>query len=247
MNILNRRIAIGLLSGFVLLAGSTAAYTVQAARATDTQIIAAHGQKPPKLPQMDADKAAQHLTDTFGVNKEEVLSYAKTNNNDFRNAFQGAMLSKISGKSFTDVMSLKTSDNHWKDVEDSLGINQQQIRDLKQNMLAAHLAQDGNISEDAAQQFLKQGYHPRDIQAAAILAKASNKDIQVVLSKKAINNSWKDVAESLQVDAKILQQGKKHGMAPRGEFGASPAADMQSNNHPEPPVGDPADDGEPEK
>ena len=92
MNILSKRIAVGLLSGVVLLAGSTAAYTVQAASQEGQQVSAVHNQKPPKPPKMDADKAAQHLADTFGVSKDEVLSYVKSNGRDFRDALNGNLL-----------------------------------------------------------------------------------------------------------------------------------------------------------
>ena len=244
MNILSRRIAIGLLSGAVLLAGSVAAYTVQAASTTsDTQVTANNGQKPPKPPKMDADKAAQHLADTFGVSKDEVLSYVKSNKNDFRDALHGAMLSKLSGKSFADVMALKTSSNQWSDVETTLGVSREQVKNLKDQMMASRMAKDGNISEEAAQKLLQQGYHPRDIQSAALLAKASGKDIQSVLDMKTIRNSWKDVASELKVDAKVLKQGKKGHMPPMGENGGPQAGGMQPDGQQAPPAGAPDNGG----
>ena len=60
MNILSKRIAVGLLSGVVLLAGSTAAYTVQAASQEGQQVSAVHNQKPPKPTSRDFFPTRSH-------------------------------------------------------------------------------------------------------------------------------------------------------------------------------------------
>ena len=244
MNILSKRIAVGLLSGVVLLAGSTAAYTVQAASQEGQQVSAVHNQKPPKPPKMDADKAAQHLADTFGVSKDEVLSYVKSNGRDFRDAFHGAELAKLNGKSFNDVMALKTSDNKWSDVASSLGVTKEQMQTFKQQMMAQRLAKDGDVSESLAGQLLQQGYQPQDIHAAGVLAKASGKDVQSVLGMKKINNSWKDVAGSLKVDTSALKQDKKHGMPPQGDFDGEHKGAPQDMDQQAPPADAPQADGE---
>ena len=109
------------------------------------------------------------------------------------------MLAKISGKSFEDVLALKTDDKDWRTIGRSLGVTREKVASMRCEMTAKDLSQDGNVDETTAMNLLQAGYEPWDISWAAALAKAADKDIQSVLDLKKINNRWSDVAEQLGV------------------------------------------------
>lgn len=162
---------------------------------------------------MTTDEVAQHIAESFGVDAKQVKS-ALDEQKDFRDIGRAAMLAKISGKSFADVMALKTDDKDWRDIESSLGVTREKVRQLRIEMTAKDLSRDGVIDEEGALKLLKDGYEPWDISCASILAEAAGKDIQSVLDLKKINNRWGDVADQLGVDRKELK--KFHGPGPHG-------------------------------
>lgn len=93
--------------------------------------------------------------------------------------------------------------------------------------IAKMMAKKGDVDESTALKLLKNGYHPRDIEVAATLAKESGKDIQKVLDMKKINNRWEDVAKSLGVD-----ESKVRPQRPEGKEGRPGT---------QPPMGEPID------
>lgn len=93
--------------------------------------------------------------------------------------------------------------------------------------IAKMMARKGDVDESTALKLLKNGYHPRDIEVAATLAKESGKDIQKVLDMKKINNRWEDVAKSLGVD-----ESKVRPQRPEGRDGRPGT---------QPPMGEPID------
>ena len=224
MKMMTKKMVAGMAAGAVLLMGGLT--YVQAAQDNGAEQSRLERQGKPghrQPPQMNKDKAAQRIADTFRVDKEEVLT-ALNNNADFRDVGHAAMLAKISGKSFKDVLAMKTKDNHWSDVQKSLGISREQMKNEMDGLTAARIAERGNVTVDTAKALLKAGYHERDIQAAGFLAKASGREIQSVLDMKKINNRWEDVAKSLGVDAKEFFRGNRgrggqDGMMPMGEPG----------------------------
>ena len=211
-----RKIAAGVVAGLVLTVGGFGMLSAQSQDKTDlrprycvTQDERPDGQ-PPK---MTTDEVAQHIAESFGVDAKQVKS-ALDEQKDFRDIGRAAMLAKISGKSFADVMALKTDDKDWRDIESSLGVTREKVRQLRIEMTAKDLSRDGVIDEEGALKLLKDGYEPWDISCASILAEAAGKDIQSVLDLKKINNRWGDVADQLGVDHKELK--KFHGPGPHG-------------------------------
>ncbi len=202
----NHKIVAGLVAGALLLGGGFTAYQFQAAHTEAAQ--AEQQAQRPQPPQFDASKAAARIAETFGVDEAQVKT-AIDSQRDFRDIGQAAMLAKLSGKSFQDVLALKTDSNRWSDVREQLGVTQEQERSARDTMLARHICQTGNVDESTATALLQQGYIPPDIEAAAVLAKASGKDIQSVLDLKKINNRWRDVAQQLGVDAQTLRQVRR--------------------------------------
>lgn len=216
MKITQRKMIAGIVAGLVLTAGGFGVLSAQSQSQDGAQHrMFAKGERPDgQMPQMDASEAAKHIAETFGVDESQVKN-AIENKKDFRDIGQAAMIAKVSGKSFDEVMALKTDDKNWRDIGESLGVTREKVEEVRQSMTAQHLSQDGDIDESKALSLLKKGYEPRDIECAAALAKASGKDIQSVLDRKKINNRWGDVAKELGVDANVLPK-KFHGYGPHG-------------------------------
>ena len=237
MNKMKKKMIAGIVAGAVLL-GTGYGALAQAAETNSSKDIPSqdmmkqgHKGQPP---QMNADEAAKNIHETFGVDESEVKE-AINARKDFRDIGQAAMLAKISGKSFKDVLAMKTDSNNWQDIGKSLGVTREQVHEQMNAMTAEHIAQKGNIDQATALALLKNGYHSQDINAAAILAKQSGKDIQSVLDLKKINNSWTDVAEQLGVDKSVLRPNKDAKGGPHG----GPDGDMMGGPHgdaPQPPM-----------
>lgn len=216
MKITQCKMIAGIVAGLVLTAGGFGVLSAQSQSQDGAQHrMFAKGERPDgQMPQMDASEAAKHIAETFGVDESQVKN-AIENKKDFRDIGQAAMIAKVSGKSFDEVMALKTDDKNWRDIGESLGVTREKVEEVRQSMTAQHLSQDGDIDESKALSLLKKGYEPRDIECAAALTKASGKDIQSVLDRKKINNRWGDVAKELGVDANVLPK-KFHGHGPDG-------------------------------
>ena len=216
MMIMTKKMIAGMMAGAVLLAGGLTYVQASQQENGKHERIECKGQ-PGMMqpPQMDTDMAAPKIADTFHVNKEEGLE-ALNDKKDFRNVGHAAMLAKISGKSFKDVLAMKTEDKHWKEIQESLGVTWEQMKEEMNSLTAARMAEHGNVDEGTAKALLGDGYLPQDIEAAAVLAKESGKNIQSVLEMKKINNRWEDIAKSLGVDAKSLWNGKGGFGGPNG-------------------------------
>ena len=82
---------------------------------------------------------------------------------------------------------------------------------------------------------------------AARIAKETDKDIQIVLDSKKINNTWWDVAKEFGVDVSKLRSEHRGGFG-NGPMGGNPGmmnGDMMGGPGPEgAPMGEPGFDGE---
>lgn len=203
MKFWNRKVLAGIAVGLAIAAGTAGMYQMET-----TKPVSAAAQEQRQAPQFDVNKAAKHIADSFGVDESQVRA-AIEDRRDFRDIGRAAALAKLSGKSFQDVLAMKTDSNTWKEVRNALGVTEEAERNLQTERMAEHICQDTTIDRDEAIRLLKDGYSPRDIQAAALLSKASGKDIRDVLGMKKINNSWRDVAASLQVDDSVLQSMRR--------------------------------------
>ena len=225
---MRKKMLAGIVAG-VLMAG--AGFGMLSGQAQAAEVAAQNGRpdKPPvmrghkggdyQMKNVNPDEMAKRLNKTFGVSEDEVKA-AFNEKRDFRDIGQAAMLAKISGKSFKDVLAMKTQDKHWPEITKELGIKPEQMRAQMNELSAERIAQRGNIDKDKALSLLNSGYRPMDVSVAAKLAKLSNKDIQTVLDMKKINNRWGDVAEQLGVDRSALrpnmEKGKFPGHGPQG-------------------------------
>lgn len=203
MNLISKKSVIGLTLGAFVLAGVASPLAIQAA---DSQVYSqpAAGQHA----KVDPDKIAQRISETFGVNKADVVKYQQQGTKT-RDLFKASFLAKASGKSLSEVISLKTSSNTWKDVANTLGVTKEQIKATRQDIASTRLETKLNIPKQVSLDLLQQGYHSRDIAVANALANNTGKQISDILSLKKINNTWHDVAQSLGVDDNTFKKDIK--------------------------------------
>lgn len=204
-----------LLSGFVFASASL----------PFTETVSASNKPPECGPQV----VAQRMAADWGVGKNDIETYLQQGVNP-HDLMHGAILAKASNKPLTEILSMKTLANTWDDVEQSLGITKQQIQGIREDMVATKMANDLSVAKSTIVDLLKYGYIPPDIDAAAVLAKSTQKPILEILSLKKINNSWSDVAQSLGIDQDTFRQTleKHHG------FMSGPGMHGPDNGHPGP-------------
>ena len=198
MNI-RKKILAGLLSGALLLTG-TAAFA-----------------NPPE-PSPEQEKAwqeeaavniggwAKYLNEKYGVDNAQVEK-ALNDGVHIEDVRTAAILAKLSGKSFSEVLAMKVD---WFQVAEKLGVTREQVKNFYEQERDEHFAKSAGIDVKTLQSLIKDGYDMRDIDIAGKIAKASGKDIKSVLGKRKINNSWDDVAKSFGVDMKQIMPPPGH-------------------------------------
>lgn len=138
-----------------------------------------------------------HLSAEYGVDTAQVEQALKDGVH-IRDVQYAAIISKLSGKSFSEVLAMKMD---WVQVAKKLGVTREQFKDFYRQKMSEKLAQDAFTDVKTVQSLIKDGYNPKDIVIAGKIANAAGKDIKSVLSKRKINNTWGDVAKSFGVDA----------------------------------------------
>ncbi|MBR2519081.1 MAG: hypothetical protein IKE46_04760 [Selenomonadaceae bacterium] len=138
-----------------------------------------------------------HLSAEYGVDSAQVEQALK-NGVHIRDVQYAAIISKLSGKSFSEVLAMKMD---WLQVAKKLGVTREQFENFYREKMSEKLAQDAFTDVKTVQSLIKDGYNPQDIIIAGKIANAAGKDIKSVLSKRKINNTWIDVAKSFGVDA----------------------------------------------
>lgn len=226
-----KKVLIGMAVGLLLVGGGAFGYvhTVGQVRA---EAEAWQGQPPPVM-QVDPEKAAKHIAEAFCIDESEVRAAIEAKR-DFRDIGHAAMLAKISGESFKDVLALKRDGKDWREVDGELHITREQIRGVMMEIEARHLAVRSNISEGKALALLRDGYRSFDVFEAAEIANASGKDIQSVLDRKKINNHWEDVARGFDVDPELLREHRGTAL----EFLPCATAQRESDTMVPPPLPD---------
>ena len=172
-----------------------------------------HNTPPPAQGQMDSvhanvqmspEEIAKHLSEMFNVSETEVKQ-AIDAKKDLFDVGQAAMFAKISGKSFNDVMAMRDSGKTWEQIGDALNIMEDDVQRELDKIEIMHITMRGDVDEKTANALYEEGYAPRDIDAAGIIAKASGKDVREVLERKTMKNSWKDVAKAFDVDPALVK------------------------------------------
>lgn len=154
--------------------------------------------------QMSSEEIAKHLSEMFNVSETEVKQ-AIDAKKDLFDVGQAAMFAKISDKSFNDVMAMRDSGKTWEQIGDALNIMEDDVQRELDKIEIMHITMRGDVDEKTANALYEEGYAPRDIDAAGIIAKASGKDVREVLERKTMKNSWKDVAKAFGVDPALVK------------------------------------------
>lgn len=195
---MKKKLLAGLLSGALLLTGS--------------QALA----NPSEMP--DDDKAWQeeeaahrggwvkYLSEKYGVDSAQIET-ALNNGTHISDVKFAAVLSKLSGKSFSEVLAMKFD---WFQVAEKLGVTHEQVKEYFENERDEHFAKLAGIDTKTFKALIKDGYNPHDIMIAGKIAQESNKNIKNVLDKRKINNTWEDVAKSFGVDMKKIMPPPPH-------------------------------------
>lgn len=199
MHNLSKKILAGLLGGAILFTG------VQTFAATDDTADKGERRHRMERTHNPAD-TAKYFADKYGVDAAQVEAALneRVHMEDIRYA---AILAKLSGKSFSEVLAMKVD---WPQVADKLGVTREQLKTFHKQEREESLAKRAGIDINTLRGLLKDGYDPRDIAIAGKIAKASGKDIKTVLNKRKINNSWDDVAKSFGVDMKKIMPPPPH-------------------------------------
>lgn len=216
----SKKIIIGIAAGLVLTAGGIGYAAQNAGAGNQPPHHMGREMAKPGHMKMEPEKAAKFMAKQFGIDENELLS-ALNENRDFRDIGHAAMLSKVSGKSFSEVLAMKQDGKGWQDVEKNLGVTREQIHSTMKNMMTDGIATEGKLERATVEKLMGEGYNPLDIMSAGKLANASGKDLQSILGMKKINNHWKDVAKALGVDDKILKPDWFKGQG----FGPGPISD----------------------
>ncbi|MBP2644706.1 MAG: hypothetical protein H6Q75_146 [Firmicutes bacterium] len=83
---------------------------------------------------------------------------------------------------------------------------------FQRSTMQASIANTIAVSQDVVAYFMEEGYAPRDIVMAGLLAGQNNSinvhvsNINEILAKKTSNNSWQDVANAMGVDQATFKQ-----------------------------------------
>ena len=223
-----KQLIVGITVGACLMSGGIGAYAASA----DTENPKAQKQQArpnfKQMPQVSKEELAAKIAKDFNVKDSEVLK-ALNNNTDMRDIGHAAMLAKISGKSFSNILAMKSD---WRDVEKKLGITREDIRKEQLRTTALRVAENGNIDSASAEKLLNDGYSPMDIEVAARIANAAGKDIDTVLAARKINNQWRDVAKDFGVDEQTIRQGRHHrGEKPGSDFNRNKGEHRADKNH----------------
>ena len=188
---IKKKILAGLLSGALLLTGA--------------QALANPPEPPPQedwqeQEEKNIDAWVKDISERYDVDAAQVKQ-ALDDGIFYEEIKHAAVLAKLSGKSFSEVMAMRVD---WKQVAEKLGVTREQLEAFYEQERNEHFAKRAGIDVKTWQSLIKDGYDPRDIMIAGKIAQASNKNIKSVLDKRKINNTWEDVAKSFGVDMKTI-------------------------------------------
>lgn len=140
-----------------------------------------------------------NFAECLNLNQATVDSYLNKGYS-LRDIHHAAFLAKASGKTLDEVITLKTAATTWPEIEKNLNITPEQLKATANELSSTRLTTAFNLDKTTVDNLLANGYLPKDISVAGILATKTNKNINEVLNLKAINNTWFDIALQLGID-----------------------------------------------
>jgi len=198
MRLVSKKTVAAIVLGVFVLTGAAIPFIAQAEQGGKERSAFGHRQ-------FDPEKAAARMAEDYGISKEAILAHNQ-NGVSFRDLNRAAFLAKASGKSLDDVLALKKSDNTWRDVAQTLNISKDQMKATFRSLAADRLNAKLGLDRQETMNLLEQGYRPRDVAIAGVLAQESGKSSQDILAMKKINNAWRDVAQNLGMNDEAFKQ-----------------------------------------
>jgi hypothetical protein len=154
------------------------------------------------------DRFIKQAATELGVEQQTVKDFLAQGNGP-RDLHMALIFSEASGKSLTTVLADKTAAVSWPDLEKKYSLEQNQIRQARENLMIRQIIKFSALDEQSVKNLLKAGYQPHDIAFAGRLANKTHTSVQAVLDKKKINNSWRDVAKDIGLTETDLRPEKK--------------------------------------
>jgi len=216
MKSFTKKILVGIISGALIFTGGIGTYKAFAAENPEqmpqySQHRMGHhnlknNHRMPKMSDEQIAEISKKIAEHYGIDEKEVKEAFKNRTNP-RDINHAAILAKLSGKSFSSVLAMKTD---WKEIGEKLGVKPAQVREFMRKDRIAFMTKESSLDDKVVDELMKDGYNPHDIVIAGKIAKESNKNVKDVLTKKKINNRWRDVAEEFGVEFDSLFPNFKH-------------------------------------
>ncbi|MEN6568327.1 MAG: hypothetical protein ABFC57_18745 [Veillonellales bacterium] len=103
----------------------------------------------------------------------------------------------------------------YNDRDSSPAYRQCQHQKPTPEQMAQRLSEDLGVSQDSILQYQAKGMNFRDISRVAFLANASGKSMDEVISYKTTDNTWRDVAEKLDITKEQIKAARQSITAAR--------------------------------
>ncbi|MEG6586149.1 hypothetical protein [Dendrosporobacter sp. 1207_IL3150] len=198
MNFTKKSIA-ALIIGVFILGGAVAPFIIKAVTANRSSI---------DYRQIDPAKAAEQLSDRLNIDKDIILKHHSLGLS-FKDITKAAYIAAAADQSIDYVINQKNSNNTWQDVAASMNISKEQIKTVKQTMIANRLQTTLGFDKQTTLPLIQQGYHSRHVAMAGLLANDSGKSINDIVIMKTKNNNWTDVGAKLGIDTSIIEKHKQ--------------------------------------
>lgn len=171
----------------------------------------------------DQKVIAEGIARDFDLDKKEILAAFK-DKRDFRDIMHAAVVAKASTQPFANVIRFKTAENSWGDVHAAMRVSPAMMQAARADAMASHMAAKLSMEKGQVKGLLAEGYQPRDIFCASVIAKLANGDVKDILQEKKINNRWHEVAQAHNIDEETFRGamqemggfGGFHGRGPHG-------------------------------
>lgn len=166
---------------------------------------------------------SEEIAKDFGLDEKEILAACK-DKRSFWDIMHAAVVAKASNQPFANVIRFKTAENSWGDVHAAMRVSPAMMQAARADAMASHMAAKLSMEKGQVKGLLAEGYQPRDIFCASVIAKLANADVKGILQEKKINNRWHEVAQAHNIDEETFRGamqemggfGGFHGRGPHG-------------------------------
>lgn len=135
----------------------------------------------------------------LGINQATFDSYLNKGYSP-RDIYHASFIAKASGQSLDKVLSYKTEDNTWRAVLKKVGVTEEQLRQTRDLEKVGYIAKRYNLNQGQMEKYIKDGYRLGDVMMGQRIAHLSGKSFDDVMAMKKVNNDWRDIADSLNLD-----------------------------------------------